>query len=123
MCNLITSQPRADIKFLPNGRIDITAKVTGILSLCPGDAINIWEEDGEYYLYVARRNADKKFFARCQENRKGSKYVRVWCKQLSQAVIEISGNKEAHLMVGEPVNLNNLGIAIPLITRNNLYRP
>lgn len=122
MCNLITSQPRADVKFLPNGRIDITAKVTGILSLCPGDAINIWEEDEEYYLYVSRRNADERFFARCKENRKGSRYMRVWCKRLATAVIAIAGDKEAHLMIGEPVEIKSLGVALPLITRNNLYR-
>lgn len=123
MCNLISSQPRADVKFSSNGRIDITAKVTSILSLKPGDAINIWEEDGEYYLYVKKRNADGKFMAICKENKKGSKYIRVWCKPLAEAVIKITGGDEAHLMVGEPAWIENLGKALPLITRNNLYRP
>ena len=97
MCSLLDTHRRPDIIFRPNGRIDITAKVATLLSLKPGDAINVWKEEDEYYLYVARRSADSNSRAICRK-------------------------KEAHLTVGESVNLPMFGKAIHLITRNNLYQ-
>ena len=123
MCSLLDTHRRPDIIFRPNGRIDITAKVATLLSLKPGDAINVWKEEDEYYLYVARRSADSNSRAICRQVNKGSNFLRVWSTPLASAIIKLSGKKEAHLTVGESVNLPMFGKAIHLITRNNLYQP
>lgn len=122
MCNLINTPRRPDIIFRPSGRIDITARVTSLLSIEPGDAINVWKEEDEYYLYVSRRLADAHSRAICRRVNKGSNFLRAWSAQLASAIIQISGKKEAHLTVGEPVELPVFGKALPLITRNNLYQ-
>lgn len=119
----MSNHRRPDIIFHPSGRIDITARVTTLLSLQAGDAINIWKEEDEYYLYVARRSADANTRAICRQVNKGSNFLRAWSAPLASAIIQISGKKEAHLIVGEPVQLPLFGMAIPLITRNNLYQP
>lgn len=123
MCSLINTHRRPDIIFHPNGRIDITARVTNLLSLEPGDAINVWKEEDECYLYVARRSADTNSRAICRQVNKGSNFLRVWSTSLASAIIKLSGKKEAHLTVGESVNLPMFGKALHLITRNNLYQP
>lgn len=58
---------KPDIYFRENGQIDITSRVSKTLGLHPGDAINVWNAGGEYYLYVAERNVKGKFRGVCRK--------------------------------------------------------
>ena len=40
---------------------------------------------------------------------------------LAKKIIVLCGKREAHLPVGSAVEVDNIGTALPLITRNNLY--
>ncbi len=112
---------RPDIYFHRNGQIDITARVSNALDLQCGDAINIWHASGEYYLYVTERNVKGKYRGVCRKVNRKSRYFRANFYDLAKSIIEVCGKQEAYLPVGEPVEIENIGVAIPIITRNNLY--
>lgn len=58
MKSLLPSSRRHDISIHHSGRIDISARVARILSLRPGDVIDITAgTNGELYLYVRQRAA------------------------------------------------------------------
>ena len=119
-----------DITFHANGRIDITAHVTRLLDLRPGDVVGIATDDGcpaEHYLYVARRAADLlgRHACACQPAKGNGRYLRVHNKLLAQQMLNVchvspmSGDCHAPhltLFVGEAVTLPGLGLALPLIT-------
>lgn len=117
----MTNGRKPDIYFRRNGQIDITAKVSRILDIGVGDAINVWHAGGEYYLYVAERNARGSWRGVCREVNNRSHYFRANFNELAKQIIEASGKEEAHLPVGMPIEMENLGTVLPLITRNNLY--
>ncbi len=118
---IMAKSRRPDIYFHANGQIDITARVSAALDLHCGDAINVWHAGGEYYLYVAERNVSGKYRGVCRKVNNKSRYFRANFYDLASAIIDVCGKEEASLPVGEPVYIENIGTALPLITRNNLY--
>lgn len=111
---------KPDIIFRPNGQIDITARVTRLLHLQSGDAINVWHAGGEYYLYVPGRDVRGKMRGVVYSPSHCS-YLRTNFAELARGIIRVCGSHEARLRIGEPTNVHPIGIAVPLITRNNLY--
>lgn len=74
MIKLLERTRRPDITFSRNGRISITARVVRLLSLQPGDSINVAFHLGECYLLAARHdNAIGRHIAQCYPTKKGSR--------------------------------------------------
>lgn len=74
MIKLLLRTRRPDITFCRNGRISLTARVVRLLSLCPGDSINIAFHVGECYLMASRNSgAIGRHIARCYPTKKGSR--------------------------------------------------
>ena len=74
MIKLLERTRRPDITFFRNGRISITARVVRLLSLQPGDSINVAFHLGECYLLAVRhQNAIGRHVAQCHPTKKGSK--------------------------------------------------
>lgn len=73
MIKLLQRTRRPDITFCRNGRISLTARVVRLLSLRPGDGINIVFHLDECYL-TASRNAGAigRHIASCHPTKKGS---------------------------------------------------
>lgn len=73
MIKLLERTRRPDITFSRNGRISITARVVRLLSLLPGDSINIAFHLGECYLMASRHNENAgRHIAQCYPTKKGS---------------------------------------------------
>lgn len=122
MCNIInTRQP--DIYFRHNGKIDITVSIVKSLEIKEGDTINVWKNDDEYYLYVMHNDnaVIGKRKGVCHPAKKGTNFMRVYCKQLTDYITGLTKTREAHLCVGEMVELKSIGKALPLIVSNNKY--
>lgn len=117
----IINQRKPDIYFHFNGQIDITAKVSKALDLQPGDTINVWEAGGEHYLYVSARSVAGNVAGVCRKVNDRSRFLRTNFKGLTDKINEICNADESHLPVGEAVEIENVGKALTLITRNNLY--
>ena len=125
MCSVLGSSTRLpDVYFRADGRIDITASVVLALDLREGDSIDIWEDGGERLLYVRNRAGSSvgRHKATCRSTKKSHRYMRAWCVELCSYVLRTTGGlPEAHLLVGEKMMHPQVGAAVPLITRNNLY--
>ena len=112
---------RGDITFHPNGRIDLTAHVTKVLSLCPGDVINIAcvdERFCEHYLYVARRASETvgRHSGTCRPAKNSGRYLRTFCKRLTDYVLFRTRSTTAiRIRVGAASEVSGLGIVLPLI--------
>lgn len=119
MQSILGNTRKADIVFHSSGRIDITARVAKSLELQHGDVIDIMLCGCEWCLYVKHR-APK--FGRHEgmvyrSNNKGNHY-RVWSKTLCNAVLqECKVADKVKLCVGEPMNLNIYGPALPIIIK------
>lgn len=114
---------RPDVSFYRNGRIDITSAVARVLNLREGDVVDIDYQNGEYLLYVRLRGVDAigRHEAQCHPTKEGAHNFRAYSKKLCKAILAASNSiKEARLSMGEIINHPQIGIAIPLITRNNL---
>jgi hypothetical protein len=114
---------KPDITFHSDGRIEITARVTKALSIHPGDVIDIAHDGSEHYLYVKHHNAIGRHEAQCYPTYKGKtcNNLRAHSKRLCMAVLNVNGNdNEARLPVGEPMQHNTLGTALPIIIHHNL---
>ncbi len=74
MIKLLQRTRRPDITFSRNGRISITARVVRLLSLQPGDSINIAFHLGECYLLASRHESSiGRHIAQCYPSKKGSR--------------------------------------------------
>ena len=125
MCSVLGSSTRLpDIYFRADGRIDITASVVLALDIREGDSLDIWEDGGERLLYVRNRASSSigRHKATCRSTKKSHRYMRAWCVELCSYMLACTGGlSEAHLLVGEKTVHPLIGVAVPLITRNNLY--
>ena len=123
MESLIGNTRRPDITFYKNGRIDLTSRVVKMLNISNGDVIDIGVCSGEYMLYVKYRNSQivGNHEARCYASKRNSNNFRAYSKKLCDAILNICNASKAQLASGVAVEIDSLGMAIPLITRNNLY--
>lgn len=125
MTSILGNTRRADIKFHHSGKIEISATIAKQLSISRGDVIDIIIHKGEYYL-VVRAKADQilgRHEAQCftvNAKAKHSHSFRAHSKRLCRAILQVTGSKEAFLPAGIAESIEPYGIAIPLITRNNL---
>lgn len=115
---------KPDITFYDNGRIDISAHVSNILSIRNGDVIDILDYGMEIYLYV-RMHAPTvgKYGATCFETKKNSRNFRTYSTCLCKAVMDIckvSDLKKIKLAVGEPQEIEGYGTVLPIIYKNIL---
>ena len=118
---IIPTTRRGDVTFHPNGRIDLTAHVSKVLNLHPGDVVNIAEDDehpDEHFLYVSRRCAQTTGRHSCTCRRvKAGNYLRIFSKSLSNHILQqCHASNRLSLRVGAPTTLPGIGTALPLIT-------
>lgn len=112
--NLIQSR-KPDVVFKSNGEIRISSRASKELGINQGDAINIWTDGIEYYLYVQERQAPKGTKLVCWG--KGA-YLRAQSQELSTKMT--MGNSIAGYAVGEKTTIDESIEALPIITRRNL---
>lgn len=104
MKKLLEQPRRPDITFCCNGRIFITARVSRILSISPGDSINIAHEDGEYLLFAVRHSdCIGRLVAQCHPTKKHSRNLSANSVELCRAVLRHANvhTGRASFMAGE----------------------
>lgn len=122
MKHLLENTRRHDIAFHANGRIEISAHVTRVLGILPGDVIDIAvdERTREVYLYVKHRQPAGRHKAQCYRTGKGRtcNSLRAYSVEICRQVLDIRGDKvrQVKLPVGDPVDLQGAQ-ALPLIIR------
>lgn len=122
MIKLLELTRRPDITFRRDGRISITARVVRLLSLQPGDSINIAFHQGECYLLPERHpNAVGRHIAQCHRTKKGSNNYSASSAQLARLMLDKCGVKanRASFAVGLPEKINQ-EIAVPIIYKDPL---
>lgn len=124
MESLLGNSRKPDISFFRDGHIDITARVAKSLSLSDGDIIDILRDGREFYLYVKTRSSDVvgQHTGRCRPTRPNSyRNFRINCKKLADAILaECNETEVVRLAAGESIEIPNIGVVIPLITRIKL---
>ncbi len=123
METILGNTRRPDITFYQNGRIDITSRIAKMLNLSNGDVIDVAMHNGEFMLYIRLRNSQVigNHEARCYASKKNSRNFRTYSKKLSKVILAECNANKACLASGMAIEVEPLGTAIPLITRNNLY--
>ncbi|MDE6339074.1 MAG: hypothetical protein K2K97_04720 [Muribaculaceae bacterium] len=123
MNKLLERNRRPDISFNSNGTIRIAARVARMLSLLPGDAINIAVTDGEYLLFAIRyQNVDCRYEAQCYRSKRGggenycANSVRL-CRALMKAVGAKS--ERVSYSAGEAIERDGIKY-VPIITLHPL---
>lgn len=123
MIKLLEHTRRPDITFCRNGRIYITARVARLLSLRPGDALNIAVSNGEYLLHAIHlHNAIGRHEAQCFPTKKGrgnnlsANSVRL-CRALLNSVGVTAAR--ASYMIGEAFVQDSVTY-VPIITLHPL---
>lgn len=120
MTKLLTHTRRPDIIFYKSGRILITSRVAGLLSLNVGDVINVAVDGGEYLLF-AGKDMFGRHEARCRLSKKGGRTFVANSARLSRAMLDackVNGDR-ASLMIGEPTVRNGVTY-LPVITSHLL---
>ncbi len=110
MIKLLENTRRPDITFCRNGRIYITARVSRILSLEPGDSINIAYDNGEYLLFAVRHpNCRGRHIAQCFATKKGSHNLSANSVQLCHSILLFANvnTDRASFMVGKAFERNS----------------
>jgi hypothetical protein len=124
MESILGNSRKPDISFFRDGHIDITARVAKSLSLSEGDIIDILRSGKEFYIYVKTRTHDVvgQHAGRCRTTRPNSHAnFRTNCKKLTDAILaECNEAEVVRLAAGETMEMPNIGIVIPLITRIKL---
>lgn len=123
MGSILGNSRRPDVTFYKSGRIDITSRVAKLLNLSQGDVIDIDVINGEYLLYIRYRSNEAvgRHEARCIASKSNSNNFRAYSKKLTKAILTVCEAEKAQLASGAAMEFERLGIAVPLITRNNLY--
>ncbi len=122
MQSILGNTRKTDITFHANGRIDISARVAGILSLQKGDVIDVMDGGEEFYIYVKLHAPTVgRHEAACFPTHSRSRHFRAWSQRLCRALIKAGGSSldKVELSCGTPVNLT-VGTAIPIIYRHIL---
>ena len=133
MQSILGNTRKTDITFHTNGRIDISARVAGILSLQKGDVIDVMDGGEEFYIYVM--DGGEEFYiyvklhaptvgrheAACFPTHSGSRHFRAWSQKLCRALLRAGGSSldKVELSCGTPVVLT-VGTALPIIYRHIL---
>lgn len=112
---------RAGLTFYKNGRIDIAANVSKELELSEDCAIDILQDNGEYYL---RKTSVQKYIQpslKCMRAGKNSRSFRTFSVDLCKCMYNIAdvttNTAKFALPTGSPINNRKYGLLIPIITR------
>lgn len=125
MQSILGNTRKTDITFHTNGRIDISARVAGILSLQKGDVIDVMDGGEEFYIYVKLHAPTVgRHEAACFPTHSGSRHFRAWSQKLCRALIRAGGSSldKVELSCGAPISLT-IGTALPIIYRHILNQP
>ena len=117
MIKLLQRTRRPDITFCRNGRISITARVVRLLSLQPGDSINIAFHLGGCYLLASRHeNAIGRHIAQCYPTKKGSRNYCANSVMLARLMLDNCkiSQQRASFMVGKE-EMRNGEVYLPII--------
>lgn len=122
MIKLLEHTRRPDISFSRDGTIRITSRVVRVLSLRPGDSINIAVSEGEYLLHAIRHtDGIGRHIARCFLSKRGGNTLCAQSVALCRALLDavgISGN-HASFMAGQAIERAGVKY-IPIITLHPL---
>ncbi|HIT83302.1 MAG TPA: hypothetical protein IAA99_03780 [Candidatus Avibacteroides faecavium] len=92
MQSILGNTRKTDMTFHPDGRIDISARVSRELSLQRGDVIDVLDCGNELYLYVKfRAPVSGRHEAACFPSKTGGKHFRTWSKRLCLAMMRKCG--------------------------------
>ena len=122
MTKLLQHTRRPDISFHRNGTIRITARVAHLLSLQPGDVINIMTDNGEFLLHASRPpHTIGRHQGQCYPTKKGSHNFCANSVRLCRALLDAAGIKSqrAAFIVGEPLECHDT-THVPIITKHPL---
>lgn len=119
---LLENTRRHDITFHRNGLIRITARVSRILSLSPGDSVNIAHSGGEYLLFAVRHNVGR-HEAQCHPSKRGSRNFCANSIRLCRFLFASLGldSDKVSFMIGEKMVLSGI-VYLPIITASPLSR-
>ena len=123
MQSILGNTRKTDLTFHANGRIDISAHVSKALSIRQGDVIDMLQGEEEIYLYVKyHAPLVGRHEAACFSTHTRSRHFRAWSQKLCRFIIRAGGSSlnKVRLGVGSPVELPNIGIALPIIYRHIL---
>ncbi|WP_289712343.1 hypothetical protein [uncultured Muribaculum sp.] len=122
MIKLLGQTRRADITFRRNGQISITARVSRILKIVPGDSINIAYDNGEYLLFATHHaNSIGRYMARCYPSKKSGNNYCANSIKLCRAMLSVVNTtaEKVAFMVGEEIVRGGI-VYIPIITAHPL---
>ena len=124
MIKLLEHTRRPDISFYKKGIIRISARVGRMLSLSPGDAINIAVCDGEYLLYAgSHHDLNYRYEAQCyRSKRDGGETYCANSELLCRKLMNYVGIKTERVsyMAGDVIERNGVNY-VPIIIRNPLW--
>ncbi len=121
MEHLLKSIRRPDITFCRDGRILISATVASALGLQPGDGINIYAYNGEYYIYGVSNDGNYRYQSKVFRTKRGSSNFRASSVRLARRFLDACGiiAPRAAFAVGSPICLFGRTY-IPIITKHPL---
>lgn len=121
MTQLITTTRRSDITFCRDGRIYITAAVAAALKLRPGDSINIFADNGEYYIFAVPNTDNGRHHAKVYATKRGGRNFRAISVKLSRRLLDSCGitAQRAAFATGNAICLFGRTY-IPIITKHPL---
>ncbi|GEM_PF-957903 len=121
MKQLISTTRRPDITFCRDGRIHITAAVAAALQLQPGDSINVYADDGEFYVFAVPNAGHGRFHARIYPTKQGCRNFRANSARLARRLLDACGISAhyAAFATGNPICLFGRTY-IPIITKHPL---
>ena len=122
MIKLLEHTRRPDVSFSRNGTIRITARVARVLSLRPGDALNIAVANGEYLLLAVHLATNiGRHEAQCYPSKRGGSNLCANSVRLCRSLLDSVGvtADKAAFMVGEAF-VNGNTTYVPIITLHPL---
>ena len=128
MKHLLDNTRRHDITFNADGRIEISARVSKALGLHPGDVIDVAIDElgRECYLYIKHRaeTLSGRHKAQCHVTNSRIKHcnsLRAHSVEICRQVLDMRGfsDSQARLPVGDPIYIDGLNTALPIIIRYN----
>lgn len=122
MKSLLGNTRKNDITVYRNGRIDISAHVSLLLGLNKGDVIDLIDTGSEYFLYVKYHAPTVgRHEAVCFPTNACGRHFRTYSKRLCNALIKAfdCDNNKMGLVIGEPMALFHIDVALPIINRKN----
>ena len=119
MIKLLEHTRRPDITFRRDGRISIAARVARILSIRPGDNLNIATDGDECLLFaIPGKERSGRHVASCYPSKKGGYNLRANSTALCRAMLELSrieGDRAA-FSCGDPI-IKEGRLYIPIINK------